>query len=107
MKTHRTYIEEQVNKEPKFAAQVAEADQEVAIAVELARLREHRGLSQTEVAKLTGMKQPQIARLERGAYFPALGTLLKLLRVLDGKLELSASQCRLTPTRGKLAALRR
>jgi transcriptional regulator with XRE-family HTH domain len=107
MKTHRAYIEEQVNKEPKFAAQLAEADREVALAVQLAKLREHRGLSQTEVAQLAGMKQPQIARMESGAYFPALGTLLKLLSVLDGKLELSASQCRLTPTRGKLVPLRR
>jgi transcriptional regulator with XRE-family HTH domain len=107
MKTHRQYIDEQIKKNPKFAGTLAEADQEVAIAVELAKLREHRGLSQTELAKLTGMKQPQIARLESGAHFPAFVTLQKLLGVLGGKLELTADACHLTPTRAKVAGARR
>jgi DNA-binding XRE family transcriptional regulator len=81
--------------------------QRVAIAVEFARLRERRGLSQSELAKLTGMKQPQIARLESGAHLPALATLQKLLRVLGGKLEVTASACRLTLTRAKVASARR
>jgi hypothetical protein len=57
MNTHRQYINEQIKKEPKFAKALEKAEQEVGIAVELARLRERRGLSQTELAKLTGMKQ--------------------------------------------------
>jgi transcriptional regulator with XRE-family HTH domain len=107
MKTHRQYIHEQIKKEPKFAEALAKAEQEVGIAVELARLRERRGLSQTELAKLTGMKQPQIARLESGAHFPAFPTLQKLLGVLGGKLELTADACRLVPTRPKVASARR
>lgn len=107
MKTHRQYIDEQIKKNPKFADTLAEAEQEVAIAVELARLRERRGLSQTELAKLTGMKQPQIARLESGAHFPAFPTLQKLLGVLGGKLELTANACHLTPIRAKIAGARR
>jgi len=106
MKTHRQYIDEQNKKHAKFAADLAEADREVAIAVELAKLRERRGLSQTEVARLAGMKQPQIARLESGAYFPQLGTLLKLLGVLGGKLELGSNVCRLTATHRKLVGVR-
>lgn len=47
MNTHRQYISEQIRKEPKFAEALAKAEQEVGIAVELARLRERRGLSQT------------------------------------------------------------
>ena len=101
MKTHRQYINEQVKKNPKFAEDLSEADRDVTIAVELAKLRERRGLSQTEVARLTGMKQPQIARLESGAYFPQMGTLRKLLGVLGGKLELSENLCRLTATQRK------
>ena len=107
MKTHRQYIDAQIKKNPKFAEALAEADQEVAIAVELARLRERRGLSQTALAKLTGMKQPQIARLESGAHFPALTTLQKLLGVLGGKLEMTADACHLTPIRAKIAGARR
>ena len=107
MKTHRQYIDEQIKKDPKFGEDLAKAEQEVAIAVELAKLRERRGLSQMELAKLSGMKQPQIARLESGAHFPALATLQKLLGVLGGKLELTASACRLTLTRAKVASVRR
>jgi transcriptional regulator with XRE-family HTH domain len=96
-----------MKKNPKFAETLAEAKQEVPIAVELAKLRERRGLSQTELAKLTGMKQPQIARLESGVHFPAFTTLQKLLGVLGGKLELTADACHLTPTRTKVVAARR
>jgi|SRR5712691_4166018 transcriptional regulator with XRE-family HTH domain len=107
MKTHREYIKEQIKKNPKFAKDLAEAEQEVAIAVELAKLRERRGLSQIALAKLTGMKQPQIARLESGAHLPALGTLRRLLGVLGGKLELGPHQCRITAVPGKILSLRR
>jgi predicted XRE-type DNA-binding protein len=86
MKTHRQYINEQIKKEPKFAEALAKAEQEVGIAVELAKLWERRGFSQTELAKLTGMKQPQIARLESGAHFPAFPTLQKLLGVPGGQI---------------------
>jgi predicted transcriptional regulator len=106
MKTHRQYIDEQIQKNPKFAEDLSEADRAVTIAVEIAKLRERRGLSQTQVAQLAGMKQPQIARLESGAYFPQLGTLRKLLGVLGGKLELSSTVCRLTATHKKVAGLR-
>ena len=47
MNTHRQYINEQIRKEPKFAEALAKAEHEVGIAMELARLRERRGLSQT------------------------------------------------------------
>ncbi|MDN5940617.1 MAG: helix-turn-helix transcriptional regulator [Nitrospira sp.] len=106
MKTNREYIKEQMKKHPKFAEDVAEADREVAIAVELAKLREQRGLSQAQLAQLAGMKQPQIARLESGAYFPAIGTLIRLLAALGGKIELGPNECRVIRTPRKVAALR-
>lgn len=107
MKTHRQYIKEQIQKRPKFAGDLAEADREVAIAVGLAQLREHRGFSQQHLAMLTGMKQPQIARLESGAYFPALATLQKLLGALSATMELTATDFRLIDTQKKVASLRR
>ena len=107
MKTHRQYLDEQIKKRPKFAKDLAEADREVAIAVGLATLREHRGFSQQALATLTGMKQPQIARLESGAYLPALGTLRKLLGALGAKLVLTATDCQLVPMPKKAVGLRR
>ncbi|MBI4001577.1 MAG: helix-turn-helix transcriptional regulator [Nitrospira defluvii] len=106
MKTHRQYIKERIEKKPAFAQDLAEAEREVTIAVELAQLREQRGLSQSQLARMTGMKQPQIARLESGAYMPAFGTLIRVLEALKGKLELSQTECRVTPTSGKVACLR-
>lgn len=97
MKSHRDYIDEQVKKNPKFAEDVAEAEREVAIAVALAKAREERGLSQAALAKLTGMKQPQIARMESGAYFPAFGTLVRVIDALDARLEISRHCCTVTP----------
>jgi predicted transcriptional regulator len=106
MKRHREYIREQIKKNPKFADDLAEADREVAIAVELAKLRERRGLSQTQLAQLAGMKQPQVARLESGAYFPAIGTLIRLLAALGGKIEIGPNECRVIPITRKVAVLR-
>jgi hypothetical protein len=51
------------------------------------------------------MKQPQIARLESGAYSPAIGTLIRLLAVLGGKIELGPNECRVIRTPRKVAAL--
>ena len=41
-----------------------------------------RGLSQTGLARLLGMHQPAIARLEAGEHEPSLATLSRLARVL-------------------------
>ena len=40
MKINQQYIDEQIKKYPKFANTLAEAEQDVAIALELAKLRE-------------------------------------------------------------------
>jgi transcriptional regulator with XRE-family HTH domain len=88
MKSHRQFVQEQIENEPKFAKLLDEAQLEVDIAVELAKLREQRGVTQTEVAHRTGLKQPQIARLESGAHLPTLDTLHRVLQVLGGKMEL-------------------
>lgn len=106
MKSHRKYIKEQISKNPKFGTDLAEADREVAIAVELAKLREQRGLSQTQLAQLAGMKQPQVARLESGAYFPAIGTLIRLLAALGGRMEIGPNECRVIRTSRKVAVMR-
>jgi len=45
-------------------------------------LREKKGLSTTDVANLTGLKQPNVSRIEGGAYMPNLPTLMKLAEAL-------------------------
>lgn len=51
---------------------------EVALAV--VKYRAERDLSQRELAELTGLHQPAIARLEKGEESPGLATLAKLTR---------------------------
>jgi len=40
--------------------------------------RERRGMTQRELSELTGIKRPNIARLERGSGLPNLATLLRV-----------------------------
>lgn len=46
--------------------------------------REARGLSVHEVAQLSGVAPSTLYEWERGAYFPSLGPLVRLLEVLGG-----------------------
>ena len=54
-----------------------------AVALRLVRYRAERNLSQRDLAKLLDMKQPQVARLERGDVSPGLDTLMRLAGALD------------------------
>jgi transcriptional regulator with XRE-family HTH domain len=52
------------------------------VAVRVVKYRAEHGLSQTALAKLLGMHQPAIARLEAGEHEPSLTTLARLAQVL-------------------------
>lgn len=49
-----------------------------AVAIEVVRYRSERGLTQTQLAEMTGLTQPQIARLESGEETPTLRTLARV-----------------------------
>ena len=63
------------------------------VALDLARLvyaaRERRGLTQTEAAEQTGMKQQMISRLEGGTAQPTVKTVERYLRRLGFALDVS------------------
>ncbi|GHV54073.1 transcriptional regulator [Synergistales bacterium] len=48
----------------------------------LIEAREQKGISQKRLAEMSGLKQPAIARLERGTAMPQIDTLFKVLRPL-------------------------
>ena len=48
--------------------------------------RQAKGLSQKELAEITGIKQPAIARLENGHISPSVDTINKLLAPLGKRL---------------------
>ena len=52
------------------------------------QIREEKGLSQAQLAKLCNMKQPSIARMEKRNHSPQIDSLLKILVPLGYTLEI-------------------
>ena len=52
------------------------------VAIKVIHYRVSRGMSQAELARMIGMRQPNIARLESGEHEPSLSTLARLSSVL-------------------------
>lgn len=64
-------------RDPEFAREYAEAKEEWMLAIQLARLRRERGLTQEQLAEMVGTRQQNIARIENPDYS---GHSLSLLR---------------------------
>lgn len=62
--------------------EIAESNLRVALIGELVRARQEKGISQKELERLSGVKQPVIARMEKGTTSPQLDTILKILAPL-------------------------
>ncbi|KIR01633.1 transcription regulator, probable [Lachnospiraceae bacterium TWA4] len=59
--------------------EIAESDLRVALIGEMIKLRQEKGISQKKLEELSGVKQPVIARMEKGLTIPQLNTIIKLL----------------------------
>lgn len=92
MKAHRQYVKEQIKRDPRFAKELSQANAEVRLAVMIAKLREERGWSQRKLAEVTGIKQPQIARIEMGRQMPTIETLWKLADALGAEVVIGPRQ---------------
>ena len=62
--------------------EIAASDLRVALIGELIKARQERGISQKKLEELSGVKQPIIARMEKGSTSPQLETVLKVLAPL-------------------------
>lgn len=62
--------------------EIAASDLRVALIGELIRARREKGISQKKLEKLSGVKQPIIARMERGSTSPQIETVIKILAPL-------------------------
>ncbi len=71
-----------LEKELFTAEEIVASDLRVAMMVEIARARKKRGVSQRKLEELSGVKQPVIARMERGETSPQIDTVLKVLAPL-------------------------
>lgn len=62
--------------------EIAESNLRVALIGGFIKARQEKGLSQKKLEELSGVKQPIIARMEKGITNPQLGTILKVLAPL-------------------------
>ena len=62
--------------------EIAEADRKADLICAMIEARRAKGLSQRDLESITGIKQPVIARIERGTNYPKFETLLKILHAL-------------------------
>ncbi|MDR2645349.1 MAG: helix-turn-helix domain-containing protein [Endomicrobium sp.] len=68
-----------VRKELFTSQEIAESNLRVALVGEIIKARQEKGLSQKRLEQVSGIKQPIIARMEKGSTSPNLHTMLKLL----------------------------
>jgi len=73
---------EEARKELFTPEENAASDLRVAMMTELANARKERGMSQRKLGKLSGVKQPIIARMEKGITSTQIDTVLKVLATL-------------------------
>ncbi len=81
---------EEVEKQLFTPEEIAESDLRVALILELIEARKEKGISQKELEELSGVKQPVIARIEKGQSIPNLNTLVKLLVPLGKTLTITS-----------------
>lgn len=77
---------QEVRKELFSTKEIAESNLRVALITELIQARQEQGLTQKQLEELSGVKQPVIARMERGTSTPSVSTIMKLLAPLGKKL---------------------
>ena len=78
MEANDELIAEQLRTDPEFRAEWERTALARAVAVAIVRHRGEHDLSQRDLAELLGMKQPQVARLERGEINPSVASLMRI-----------------------------
>ena len=87
MKTFNAFLENQL-KNPEFKTEWERLEPEFKIIRSLIEVRKEKHLSQKELAKITGINQADISRIENGNANPSLRTLQRLATGLGMKLKL-------------------
>ncbi len=87
--TFREYLNDEERVSPEERALI---EFDVELIGKLIEAREAKGFSQRELAELSGIKQPAIARIESLKSKPQIDTLVKVLRPLGYKLTITPIQ---------------
>ena len=80
MSEYRTWKE--IRAELYTPEEIAESNLRVALIGELIKARNEKGISQKKLEELSGVKQPIIARMEKGHTNTQIETILKILAPL-------------------------
>jgi transcriptional regulator with XRE-family HTH domain len=110
MKTHRwddIKARDPAGNTPEYRAAYAQARRDLRLGMRVRELREAAGLSQSELARRTGTRQPNIARLEAGGGIPKLETLQRVADALDMELQVSFRPAKRTRATTKAAPAKR
>jgi DNA-binding XRE family transcriptional regulator len=81
LKRHEHIVAEDL-KDPAYRAEWGRTRFAHEVAMKVIQYRVEHNLTQTELARRLGMRQPHIARLEAGDHEPTLATLRRLAQVL-------------------------
>ena len=73
---------DELQKELFTPEEIAASNLRVALIGELIKARTEKGISQKKLEELSGVKQPIIARMEKGKTSPQIDTVLKILAPL-------------------------
>lgn len=73
---------EEFDKEHFPPEEIAESALRAGLITAMVQTQQKQGLSQRDLETLSGIKQPQIARMERGDTNPHLDTMLKVLAAM-------------------------
>lgn len=83
------WMDKELERDPIFRQQVEEMLNAMRIEQDLIALREERGVTQERLAKMLGVSQPAIAKIESGkAKNIQLKTLVRLVAALGGEVRL-------------------
>lgn len=74
--------DEAFDKEHFTPEEIAESDLHAELIAAMVQARKEQGLTQRELEARSGVKQPQIARMERGDVSPQVDTMLKVLAAM-------------------------
>lgn len=75
-------------KDPETKQQIEKELQTLEVGIQIARLRQKRGLNQTQLAARAGMNASKISVIENSPQNMRLGTLLRLAHALNQKLKI-------------------
>jgi len=103
----KTNFDQYVEKRQKAGTRESRAARRVfeeaySVATVLMTARKERGLTQAELASLSGVQQADISRMERGSMIPNMSTFLKLMESLNVSVNLKMEKSARSKSSGKL-----